>query len=253
MRARLLRRLDVEAGEAVLPEWARTAFRRFSRDLESSAPRFPCVFGVKAFREDGLRFVFIEGDEHPDDLAEPARALARFVRTCRSFGRFVSLVAFFAPPEEERELTDWERAFWRVLQLLRDHDEEPWPDEIPMEPEHDYWEFCFAGTPMFVVCNTPSHGRRRSRSSAGLTITFQPRWVFEGLEGDSVAGKNARRTIRARIDRYDALPTSPRLGIYGAAGNREWQQYFLPDDNATTPRGRCPLHIISENGRKVTP
>jgi len=117
-----------------------------------------------------------------------------------------------------------------------------------MDPEQDYWEFCFAGTPMFVVCNTPSHGRRRSRSGAGLTITFQPRWVFAGLEGDSVAGKNARRTIRARIDRYDALPPSPRLGIYGAAGNREWQQYFLPDDNATTTPDRCPLHVVGENG-----
>ena len=68
------------------------------------------------------------------------------------------------------------------------------------------------------------------------------------LEGDSVAGKNARRTIRARIDRYDALPPSPRLGIYGAAGNREWQQYFLPDDNATTTPDRCPLHVVGENG-----
>jgi uncharacterized protein len=214
---------------------------------------YPCAFGVEAFRHDGLRFVFVEGDEDPDDLAEPARALARFVRVSRDFGRYVSLVAFFAPPEEERALSDWERAFWRVLRLLRDHDQDPWPDEIPMEPEHDYWEFCFAGTPMFVVCNTPAHGRRRSRSSAGLMITFQPRWVFDGLDGDSIAGRNARRTIRARIERYDALPPSPRLGIYGAVGNREWQQYFLPDDNKTTSESCCPLHATSENGRKGTP
>ena len=246
--ARLWRRLDLEAGEAALPEWAHRAFRRFGGDVESSAPLFPCVFGVEAFREDGLRFVFVEGDEDPGDLEELAQALAQFVRRSRGFGRYVSLVAFFAPQEEDRELADWEQAFWRVLQLLHDHDVEPWPDEIPMDPEQDYWEFCFAGTPMFVVCNTPSHGRRRSRSGAGLTITFQPRWAFAGLEGDSVAGKNARRTIRARIDRYDALPPSPRLGIYGAAGNREWQQYFLPDDNATTTPDRCPLHVVGENG-----
>ena len=160
--ARLWRRLDLEAGEAALPEWAHRAFRRFGGDVESSAPLFPCVFGVEAFREDGLRFVFVEGDEDPGDLEELAQALAQFVRRSRGFGRYVSLVAFFAPQEEDRELADWEQAFWRVLQLLHDHDVEPWPDEIPMDPEQDYWEFCFAGTPMFVVCNTPSHGSRSS-------------------------------------------------------------------------------------------
>jgi FPC/CPF motif-containing protein YcgG len=112
-----------------------------------------------------------------------------------------------------------------------------------MEPDNDRWEFCFADTPMFVVCNTPAHRRRRSRSGLGLTITFQPRWVFEGLEGDAPAGVKARRTIRARIDRYDTLPPSPRLGVYGAPGNREWRQYFLPDEDSAEPHGRCPLHI----------
>ena len=114
-----------------------------------------------------------------------------------------------------------------------------------MEPEHDEWEYCFAGTPMFVVCNTPAHQGRRSRNGLGLTITFQPRWVFDGIEGHTPAGQKARRTIRARIDRYDALPPSPRLGVYGSEGNREWQQYFLPDDNETPPRERCPLHIVA--------
>jgi uncharacterized protein len=241
----LWRRVEIDAGPHGVPEWGRRAFRRFSADVESAAPFFPCVFGVDAFRKDGLRFAFVESDEHPEDLEGLADALAEFVRTSHGFGRYASLVAFFGGTEE-RDLEEWEEAFWRVLQLLHEFDPEPWPDEIPMEPEDDQWEFCFAGTPMFVVCNTPAHRHRRSRNGLGLTITFQPRWVFRGIEGGTPAGEKSRRTIRARIDRYDTLPPSPRLGVFGATGNREWQQYFLPDDNETPPRERCPLHIVGD-------
>jgi len=242
---RLWQRLELEAGSEEAPEWGRRAFRRFSGDLGSAAPAYPCVFGVKAFREDGLRFVFVESDESPDDLEGLAHALAEFVRTSPDFGPYVSLVSLFGEAEE-RGLAEWEETFWRVVQVLHELDPEPWPAEIPMEPEHSRWEFCFAGTPMFVVCNTPAHRRRQSRSSLGLTITFQPRWVFRGIEGLTPAGRKARRTIRARINRYDTLPPSRRLGVYGVSGNREWQQYFLPDDDATPPPERCPLHIAAE-------
>jgi FPC/CPF motif-containing protein YcgG len=36
------------------------------------------------------------------------------------------------------------------------------------------------------------------------------------------------------------MPHHDSLGVYGAPGNREWTQYFLPDDNAPV-RGTCPL------------
>src|SRR2546421_12927265 len=50
-------------------------------------------------------------DENPGDLEEPARALAQFVRKSRRFGRYVSLVAFFAPAQRgartlERQLLE---------------------------------------------------------------------------------------------------------------------------------------------------
>jgi hypothetical protein len=45
-----------------------------------------------------------------------------------------------------------------------------------------------AGNPISVVYSTLVHDRRKSRSSPTLLITFQPQWVFEGLEADTPRG-----------------------------------------------------------------
>ena len=246
---RPLAKAEVETA-AELPPWATEVFASFRANVESPEPAFPCVFGVHAFRENGLRYVFLE-DESSDELARLGEALAAFLRAGRTIGRYVSLVAFFRPSGANRLFGDWERTFWRVLQYLHDHDPEPWPAAIPPDADDDLWEFSFAGTPMFVVCNTPEHGRRLSRRAGALTITFQPRWVFDGLHGTTPAGQKARRTIRARLHRYDTVPPSPRLGDYGAAGNREWHQYFLPDDNETPPPSTCPLSIARSGGERA--
>jgi len=103
------------------------------------------------------------------------------------------------------------------------------------------WEFSFGGTSIFVVCNTPSHTRRRSRYSPGFVITFQPRWVFEGLEPESARGAAARRVIRKRLRAFDGTAPSAALGNYGDPANREWRQYFLPDKNTDAEMG-CPFH-----------
>ncbi len=159
----------------------------------------------------------------------------------RSLGRLTSFVAFFRPGPADRPIGAYERDFWEVLQYLRDWDPAAWPREIPTDSEDPHWEFAFAGEPVFVVCNTPAHRLRRSRRSSGMLMTFQPRWVFEGLEGDSPRGRRARDVIRERLLSYDDVPPHAELGNYGAPGNREWAQYFLPDDAEAVP-ARCPLH-----------
>lgn len=129
-----------------------------------------------------------------------------------------------------------------LLKALHQLDSRPWPSNIPYETEHECWEFSFAGEPMFVVCNTPSHKRRASRHSSNFMITFQPRWVFDGVIGP--AAPNAARIkgeIRRRLTAFDALPPSSDLGAFGETGNREWKQYFLDDENR--PRHMaCPFH-----------
>lgn len=221
--------------------WQDGVFDRFRSDLEGGHGPFPCTFGVAALKRGGLRYAFVEEARDPLALLGLRTELAEYMASYRALGRLTSFVAFFRPPPVERPIATFERDFWEVLQYLRDSDPGSRPREIPIDSEDPHWEFTFAGEPVFVVCNTPAHQRRRSRRSPGMLMTFQPRWVFEGLEGHTPKGQRAREVIRERLAAYDDVPAHPELGNYGEPGNREWAQYFLPDDNEAAP-ARCPLH-----------
>ncbi len=220
-------------------------FDAFASDLLGEASPFPCTFGVAALKRGGLRFTFVESPSDERSLLGLRDALLAYMESYRPLGRLTSFVAFFRPVGIERTLRAYERDFWRVLQFLHDHDPCPWPAEVPVEVEEPRWEFSFGGEPVFVVCNTPAHRARRSRRSAGMLIAFQPRWVFEGLEGHTARGRAAREVIRRRLDSYDDVPADPSLGDYGDPENREWRQYFLPDAEETTS-ARCSFHATAE-------
>jgi FPC/CPF motif-containing protein YcgG len=201
---------------------------------------FPCTFAVAAARHRGLRFGFV------DDLSRRATwqalpaVLGAYLDRYQALGRETSLVVFFGDSGPAPSLDDYFRRFWSVLQFLHDGDRQPWPARVPADPGHPLWEFSFAGTEIFVVCGNPAYRARRSRHNERFMITFQPRWVFEGLGANSPRGAAARRVIRGRLKAFDGQPPAPELGSYGDPGNREWRQYFLADRNDQSPAG-CPF------------
>ncbi|MFM9613864.1 YqcI/YcgG family protein [Streptomyces niveiscabiei] len=231
------------------PEWGAASAERFFDSVLSGTDLFPCTFAVAAARKGTLRLGYVDGTDRPDDWSSLPDLLRRYLDEYRSLDRETSLVVLFRPEDEPASMDVYRERFWSVLRYLVAKDTQPWPAELPADPDDLMWEFAFGGTPIFVVCNTPVHSRRRSRHADQFMITFQPRWVFEGLEADTPRGAAARRTIRARLRRYDAVDPSPYLGSYGDEDNREWRQYFLDDDNTpSAPDERCPFHA----GRAVT-
>lgn len=225
------------------PEWGSECVLELRETLLSETSPFPCTFAVAGIKRDSLRFGFVESLDDPDTWDRLAEVLTEYLAGYRELGRETSLIVFFRPEERVRTTEAYRERFWSVLQHLHDTDTSPWPAEVPKDTDDPWWEFSFGGTPIFVVCNTPAHERRRSRHSPVFFITFQPRWVFEELGADTPPGAAARRTIRKRLSRYDAVEASPELGSYGDADNREWRQYFLPDTPAE-PHGdaaRCPF------------
>jgi FPC/CPF motif-containing protein YcgG len=232
-------RPDQIAQAAGLPEWCTHAYRELRETLLSTQRPFPCTFAVEAMEKGHLRFVFLGDPGQPDVLAQLVTALGTYALTYRQIARFTSLIAVFASAGH-RPIAEYRRLFWQVLRYLHRNDPSPWPSWIPSETDDPLWEFSFRGEPWFVVCTTPAHKSRRSRSSSYFTITFQPREVFLGLDARTPAGDAARKTIRERLRAYDAVAPSLRLGAYGDCRHREWQQYFLPDQDDEKEE-RCPF------------
>ena len=220
--------------------WRQDAAARFNDRMLDRRRPFPCIFGVDAVKRQTLRFAFI-----PDDGNETtalSEALREFITNARDLGKRTSLVVFFERNlEEGASIDEHEDRFWKLLQGLHDRDDHPWPEEIPTDTEDPEWEFSFAGMPMFVVANTPAHQLRQSRYFERFAITFQPRFVFDDIRGDSRQGKGARKIIRGRLHTYDAVEPSSTLGDFGADGNREWGSPDFRWGWGDTPRTRVSL------------
>ncbi len=238
-----LRKNEVGSNFAVSSVAKRDVLRIRGADEQRSAA-FPCVFGVAGYRQDQLRYLFLD----PLDVETLGEQLAQFVAECRGYGPNTSLIVF-TRPRPVQTLDAYYRKFWLLLDQLARVDKSPWPAEIPEQVDHPMWEFSFAGEPIFVVCSTPAHVMRQSRRASTFMLTFQPRWVFEKILGTEKAANAAFAEVRKRLIPYDGTGPSPLLGRYGDHDGREYQQYFLHDEN--NHAAGCPFAKLAQ-GKTMT-
>ena len=232
----LLRKAEI-ADTFVNRGWEKVIYAEFESALTSRSRPFPCVFGVSGFKADRLRFAFLD-PLTPKNLAP---LLRDYLAQARGIGPMTSLVVF-ARPGPVQSLEAYRDRFWGLLRGLADLDEVPQPADVPADMDTPGWEFCFGGEPIFVVCNSPAHILRQSRRATGFMITFQPRWVFEGItDSDDPAVLRSLARVRDLLSDYDAIAPAPYLGKYGAPENREFAQYFIDDSNDTPG---CPFHRL---------
>ena len=234
-----LRKSEVGSSFAV-STWQSVLFAEFEAQMCSEARPFPCVFGVAGYRQDQLRYLFLD----PFDVEALGEQLALFVSECRSHGPNTSLVVF-SRPRPVQTIDAYYRKLWLTLDQLAALDTRAWPAEIPEQVDHPMWEFSFAGEPIFVVCSTPAHVLRQSRRSSAFMLTFQPRWVFEKILSTDKAAEAAFAEVRKRLLPYDGTSPSPLLGRYGNQDGREYQQYFLFDENDAATQ--CPFARLAQN------
>jgi len=70
--------------------------------------------------------------------------------------------------------------------------------------------------------------------------------VFEKILGTEKAAAAAFAEVRKRLIPYDSTSPSPLLGRYGATSDgREYQQYFLSDDNDAETG--CPFAKLAQS------
>lgn len=233
----LLTREDIASPEG-LPVWLGREYETFREQLLD--PGYPCYFGTAAEKRGELRYGYVAGG----DTSHVPTLLGEFLSLSRSHPKVRhALALFFEPEGVQRPLSYYRQRFWDVLNFLHESDPSTWPDDRPLDPEDPKWEFCFDGEPMFVFASTPAYRKRDSRNMGNsLVLLFQPRRVFDGIEGGTPAGTRAREIIRARMETWDSgMKYHPDMGSYGDPSSFEWKQYFLPDD-ITPVLGRCPFH-----------
>ncbi|ERG97185.1 YqcI/YcgG family protein [Haloquadratum walsbyi] len=239
----------VESGAA--PDWVAAHWNSFRDGLlgERNESPFPCYFGAESVANGDPLYTAVSSTSDKDALLDLGRTLISYLDMYQDYNDRASLVTFFRPPEEDLSEAEYNEILWHILQFLHIHDPEPWPEDIPTNPDDPHWEFSFAGVPMFPTCRAPFYETRKSRyCPIGLEITFQPRALFKnlGVTGDTSGGQHARDVIQDRLEDYDGVCPHADLGDWGVEEDREWHQYMLSESEEQTP-DECPINITRDH------
>ncbi|MDQ0207603.1 YqcI/YcgG family protein [Alkalicoccobacillus murimartini] len=227
----------VEMNDAsIVPDWLTQEYRTFHEIVTDKT--FPCYFGMKAENKGELRYAYLL----QEDWSNLPKAVDQFLKlfTSPPFIRH-GLFVFVEPEKEEKTLEYYRDYFWRILQYLHENDTVPWPEESPKDPEHYLWDFHFGGEPIFAFGNAPAYKQRKTRDLGNsLILGFQPRKIFQGLEGTEKGGIMSREKVRERVEVWDQLPTHPDISHFGDPDHNEWKQFFIGDDSKPI-KGKCPF------------
>lgn len=232
----------IETG--ALLAWKEKRYLAFRETMRSG--RYPCYFAVNAERNDAARYLFAGDPRDRDALFKVREGLRQYLDRYRSVADRTTLVIFFRPPDGDRSEREYRDRFWGVLEFLNERDPEPWPGDVPADPDDPGWEFCFCGESMFLVGRAPFYTDRKSRYTPhGLEITIQPRSVLDGVSGNTMEGQRARSVIRDRLTAYDDVTTHPDIGDHDDPDTREWKQYLIPTSNDESLE-EFPFEITTE-------
>ncbi|WP_347861050.1 YqcI/YcgG family protein [Salimicrobium sp. PL1-032A] len=236
--SRLLTKQYIEDGrnKGGLPDWFLEEYETFTTIVTD--PTFPCFFGMRAQHKGELRYTYLEKgkwDHFPDTVED---FLKLFRKPCAPrHGMFI----FIEPEDKERNLDFYRARFWDILQYLHEKDRVAWPSSAPRDPEHHLWDFHFAGEPIFTFGNAPAYKQRKTRNLGNsLILGFQPRRIFQGLEGTEPGGIMSREKVRERVEKWDRLPKHPDISHFGDPDHNEWKQSFIGDDIEPI-KGKCPF------------
>ena len=205
---------------------------------------FPCVFSKNAFRNQLLKFIFVDTLQTAG-MQHLAAGLGEYVELSRSWDESLDtayplIVAFSHAAVQADSVAEYHQFGWQVLQKLHEADSAAWPALVGPDPDLPTWSMCFNGMPLFCNMSSPAHQARRSRNlGAHFIMVINPRERFDVFAGNTPGGRNVRANIRSRIARYDKQPHALQLGSYGDTA-LEWWQYGLVEDNIERA-DRCPF------------
>lgn len=223
-------------------DWRTDSVESFSLALGDKS--FPCVFGRAAHKRQSCLILFVSKSNMVQDITQGLIGYTDYVRTLSDEERVYSpLVVFFEDNDFESLEMEHDYA-WGVLQTLHDNDPSAWPENVPEDPDHHLWSFCFNGMPLFVNMTCPGHVVMKTRRLGDhICLVFNPRENFDRVASMKTRkGVNLRRVIRDKVAIYNNGVVPSALGFYEDKDNREWKQYQLEEEGGKSLR-RCPLSM----------
>ncbi|MGB9091200.1 MAG: YqcI/YcgG family protein [Pseudomonas farsensis] len=221
--------------------WTHKTIEQFKETLAN--PDFPCLFGRKAVKARTCHIIFARAECLADDIA---RGMAEYIRTIEPIPlkqRVGNPLLVFLETAPDTSLQAQQALAWEVLGEVHARDPQPWPADIPQDPHHHQWAFCFAGMPLFINMNFPGHQQMKSRNlGKHIAWVVNPRESFDEVaSAETASGQRIRERIRDRVRHYNDGVMPDSLGFFGQHDNYEWKQYQLQEPGSLNP-ARCPFH-----------
>ncbi|BAJ79392.1 hypothetical protein ACMV_00450 [Acidiphilium multivorum AIU301] len=224
--------------------WFADAFHGFLQIVDEDG--FPCLFAKKSLKDKSPLFLFCEpcvGEEGMELHAGLLR-YTRFVRDTVVVKRlYTPLIVFFHQAYTAMAVSPHSAA-WQALQWAHDRDSDPWPWDVPLDPEDPNWSYCFGGVQLFINISCATHSIIKSRNLGRyLTLIINPRQNFDVVaNGETRSGRLIREKIRQRSGVYNGGYIPPELGSYGDPNKKEWRQYQLSEPGHNAPEA-CPFKV----------
>ncbi|WP_424475140.1 YqcI/YcgG family protein [Oceanobacillus kimchii] len=238
--------VKIERHWELLSPWKQDAYQYF-QFMIGEKNDYPCVPARQGLKNNRLRFSFLDD---VDDTKMLASSLKEYGDISKAIGQYTSLVMFLHMDETQATMENYQDLFWDLLSDVTNYDTSDWPVNIPDNPEHHEWEFCFGGEPYFVFCATPVHQLRKSRYFPYMMLAFQPRFVFDELNASTAYGRKMKKVIRQRLQAFDSTSVHPELKWYGNTDNHEWKQYFIGEDDHSL--SKCPFTRFKQRISNLT-
>jgi len=134
-----------------VPEWGLRISKQIRTIVESES--FPCLFARKAMEHQAPYYCFVESISSTEGREKVRGALLHYLRLVgeRTAGKstLVPLLVVVKPCYPFHTLDEYRDLAWGLFQYLHDRDAEPWPSNVPTDPERGDWSFCFAAQQLF--------------------------------------------------------------------------------------------------------
>lgn len=225
-----------------ISQWMKQEYEFFSTKILDK--KFPCIFASVAYNRSQLSYTFATSITEPQSTTHINQAVIQYLASVKNLPPVeaaMRVLLIFIKVPLNLSVQDYHLYGWKLLQNLHEYDSQPWPSNIPVEPDNPHWSFCLHGMPIFVNISTPANIARKSRNLGGsLVLVMQPRDGFDVIAGDNPHGREVRQNIRNKLAIYDSVEPFSGLGHYGDPQHREWIEYGLGETN-TPSLDKCPF------------